>query len=386
MACLRTVPVDSIQLGPRIRKDAGDLDALAASIRELGLLQPLVVNSECKLIAGERRLEVVKRLGWKEVDVREIQSLDDLLLALRAERDENTCRKDFTPSEAVAIGREIEGMEREEARKRQQEHGGTAPGRRKENTCGKLPQAVEPGKSRDKTAEAVGMSGRTYEKAKAVVEAAEQEPDRFGALLEQMDRTGKVDGAYKKLKVEKAAEEIKAEPPPLPAGPFRVLVVDPPWSYGARAEDVTHRSANPYPGMSIEAITALPVNSMACDDCVLWLWTTNAYMREAHEIAAAWGFAVKTILTWAKDRMGTGDWLRGQTEHCLMCVRGKPTVTLSNQTTLLKAALREHSRKPEEFYALVESLCPGSKCELFARAERPGWVTHGNQTTLFSAE
>ncbi|MGA2513319.1 MAG: MT-A70 family methyltransferase, partial [Candidatus Limnocylindrales bacterium] len=89
------------------------------------------------------------------------------------------------------------------------------------------------------------------------------------------------------------------------------------------------------------------------------------------------GFEPKTILTWAKDRMGTGDWLRGQTEHCLMCVRGHPTVTLTNQTTLLHGPMREHSRKPDEFFTLVESLCPGSKLELFAREARPGWAAWG---------
>jgi hypothetical protein len=66
--------------------------------------------------------------------------------------------------------------------------------------------------------------------------------------------------------------------------------------------------------------------------------------------------------------MGTGDWLRGKTEHCILAVRGQPTVTLTNQTTLLDGPVREHSRKPEEFYALVEALCPGSKVELFAHS------------------
>lgn len=75
--------------------------------------------------------------------------------------------------------------------------------------------------------------------------------------------------------------------------------------------------------------------------------------------------------------MGTGDWLRGQTEQCLMCVTGRPVVNLTNQTTVLHGPVREHSRKPEEFYLMVELLCPGSKVELFARTTRPGWHHHG---------
>jgi N6-adenosine-specific RNA methylase IME4 len=82
--------------------------------------------------------------------------------------------------------------------------------------------------------------------------------------------------------------------------------------------------------------------------------------------------------------MGTGDWLRGQTEHCLLAVRGSPTVTLTNQATALHGLVREHSRKPDEFYVMVEALCPGSKLELFARTERPGWAAYGHETKLFA--
>src|SRR5262245_65934682 len=97
-------------------------------------------------------------------------------------------------------------------------------------------------------------------------------------------------------------------------------------------------------------------------------------MRDAFRVLDAWGFVEKTIVTWVKDRMGTGDWLRGQTEHCILAVRGKPIVTLTNQTTVLHGPLREHSRKPDEFFALVEKLCPGTKLEMFCRRSREGWA------------
>ena len=166
-----------------------------------------------------------------------------------------------------------------------------------------------------------------------------------------MDRTGKVNGVYNQLQRQQRAEAIAAEPPPLPHGPFRVLVADPPWQYG-RADDPTHQGTCPYPTMPLEAIQKLPVGPLACDDSILWLWTTNAHLRQAFDVAAAWGFETKTVLTWVKDRFGTGDWLRGQTEHCLLAVRGRPTVTLTNQSTVLEAPVRDHSRKPEEFYAV----------------------------------
>jgi N6-adenosine-specific RNA methylase IME4 len=137
--------------------------------------------------------------------------------------------------------------------------------------------------------------------------------------------------------------------------------------------------------MTLDEIRALPVPSLAHEDALLWLWSTNAYLGDAWSVARAWGFQQKTVLTWVKDRIGLGNWLRGQTEHCLLAVRGKPVVTLTNQSTLIQGAVREHSRKPEEFYALVESLCPGSKVELFARTRRKGWISHGNQLDFFPA-
>jgi N6-adenosine-specific RNA methylase IME4 len=225
------------------------------------------------------------------------------------------------------------------------------------------------------------MARRTLEKAEAVVDAAEAEPAKYGKLLADMDRTGRVNGVFRQLKVAKQAEAIRAEPPPLPGnGPYRVIVVDPPWHYEKRHEDPSHRLL-PFPSMTIDDLRATKISDIAHADCVLWFWVTNAHMREAFEVLAAWGFEPKTILTWAKDRMGTGDWLRGQTEHCIMAVRGKPVVTLSNQTTLLHAPVRAHSQKPVEFYNLVESLCPSPRyADLFSRyRHNEKWDCHGDE-------
>jgi N6-adenosine-specific RNA methylase IME4 len=95
----------------------------------------------------------------------------------------------------------------------------------------------------------------------------------------------------------------------------------------------------------------------------------------------AWGFTEKSILTWAKDRMGLGDWLRGQTEHCILAVRGRPLVELTNQTTLLHGRVRAHSEKPLEFYCLVENLCPAPRyAYLFSRYQHNDrWDCHGDE-------
>jgi N6-adenosine-specific RNA methylase IME4 len=94
------------------------------------------------------------------------------------------------------------------------------------------------------------------------------------------------------------------------------------------------------------------------------------------------------MMTWGKDRFGTGDWLRGRTEHCILAVRGHPTVTLTNQTTLLSASAGAHSAKPERFYEMVESLCPAPRyASLFHRGTtRPLWDGHGDEIALEAAE
>jgi N6-adenosine-specific RNA methylase IME4 len=251
----------------------------------------------------------------------------------------------------------------------------------RENTPGKVPQSVK-GRALDKVAKVVGKDRRTIEKARAVRDAARAEPEKFGKLLEQMDGTGRVNGVYRRLKIARQAEAIRKEPPPLPGnGPYRVASIDLPWPYEVRSEDPSKRGVRPYPTMSIEQMCVLPVASIMHEDSILWMWTTNAFMRHAYTVLDAWGFKDKTILTWDKGRFGTGDYLHGQTEHCIMAVRGKPTVELTNQTTLLRAPAREHSRKPDEFYALVESLCPAARyASLFHRGPtRPNWDGHGDE-------
>jgi N6-adenosine-specific RNA methylase IME4 len=360
---LRHLPIEAIQVSKRHRRDLA-LPSLVNSIAELGLLQPIVVDAASAiLIAGERRLEACRLLGWEDIPCH----LVDIDQIVRGEYAENVERANFTPSEMVAIGQTIEEKERSAAKERM--------------TLGKLCLGSDGGKTRNKVAAYAGISGTTYEKAKAVVMAAEAEPEKYGKLAADMDRTRRVDGAYKRLKTTRQAEAIRAEPPPLPhRGPYRVIVVDPPWLTEIRGEDLSNHRVPPYPPMSISEICAMDVASIAHPDCILWLWTTNSDFRHALQVLDAWGFEHKTILTWVKDRMGLGNWLRGQTEHCLMAARGKPTVQLTNQTTALIAPVRAHSQKPEEFYALVESLCPAPRyAYLFSREERDGWDMHGDE-------
>jgi N6-adenosine-specific RNA methylase IME4 len=369
-----TAAIDDIRIGERHRKDLGDVEGLAAEMAELGLLQPIVVKPDGTLIAGERRMRAAKMLGWTHIPVN-VVDLDDVV---RGEFAENTCRKDFTPSELVAIGQEVERIERERAKARKAHDG----------RPGKLPERQR-GDAREKIAARLGISGRTYEKARAVVDAADAEPERFGKLLADMDRTGRVNAPFKRLKVIQQAERIRAEPPPLPGnGPYRCAAADIPWAYepDGDANRAAHRGAWPYPTLTIEQACALAVGSIMHADSIVWLWVTNFILsRGLHlPVLRAWGFEPKTIVTWEKDSAGTGIWLIGQTEHVVMAARGNPVVTLTKQTTRLRGAVREHSRKPVEFYDLVESLCPAPRyCDLFSRYQHNDcWDCHGDEAPL----
>jgi N6-adenosine-specific RNA methylase IME4 len=362
---MSALPLDSIKIGARVRQDHGDIAALAQSILAIGLLRPIVVTAANDLVCGERRIEAARLLGWQEIPAR-VVSIDAIVFG---ERVENEVRKDFTMSERVAIGAIVE----------------KSLGERRGRTSGnveKIPQLAGE-KTRDVAAKKTGFgNGKTYEQAKAIVAAAKAEPEKFGKLKDDMDRTGRAAGPYKRLKVIRQGAAIRLEPPPLPgSGPYRVIVADPPWPYEIRKEDPSHRGTHAYPQMSIAQICAVNVASLAHENCLLWLWTTNHHMREAFAVLDAWGFKQKTILTWAKDRMGMGDWLRGQTEHCLLAVRGKPVVELTNQTTLLPGAVRAHSQKPIEFYHFVERLCPAPRyAYLFSRyRHNEKWDCHGDE-------
>jgi N6-adenosine-specific RNA methylase IME4 len=371
------VAIDRIIIGERHRKDFGDIDGLAENIEEIGLLHPVVIRPDGRLVAGARRIVALKKLGRTTIPV----TIIDLDKVVRGEYAENTFRKNLTLSEAADVADAIEPLERAAARKRQQASlkKGDQPPVRGISPDGK-------GRALDKVAKVVGKDRKTIQKARAVRDAAKADPEKFGKLKDDMDRSGRADGPYRRLSNLRQAAAIKDEPPPLPnRGPYRVIVADPPWPHDPTSDDPAGRGIRPYPEMTIDAICRLRVGGItpkdiAHEDAILWLWTTNYHMPFAYRVIEAWGFEPRTILTWTKDRAAYGLLLRNKTEHCIMAVRGKPLVILTNQTTELHAPVRAHSQKPEEFYTLVESLCPAPRyAYLFSREQRERWDMHGDE-------
>lgn len=194
-------------------------------------------------------------------------------------------------------------------------------------------------------------------------------------LMEKGEAKNVIDG-LRKIMISEQKAKIAAAPPVV--GSYGVLVVDPPWTFAkTREDDSTQRGRTPYPTMTEAEIKAIKLPIEA--DAIVWLWVTNAHLLsgEALRVLEAWGLQAKGIVTWAKNKMGTGDWLRGQTEHVILAVKGKPVFDQPVPSTLLAAKVGQHSEKPDEFYAMVEAYCPGTKGELFSRKERKGWTQHG---------
>lgn len=179
--------------------------------------------------------------------------------------------------------------------------------------------------------------------------------------------------AYRQAKAPEERQRIEAIKPP--QGTYQVIVVDPPWPFNSRRGDPTRQGMIPYESISLEEIKALKIP--ATNDSVLWLWVPNAFLHDAFHVLEAWGFTYHTTLTWAKNFIGLGDWLGGQTEHCLLATKGNYRVFRSNESTLLTAPKTKHSEKPDMFYELVERLCPGTKIDMFARKKREGWTCWG---------
>lgn len=169
---------------------------------------------------------------------------------------------------------------------------------------------------------------------------------------------------------------------------FPVIYGDPPWRYKTFDGKVPlpqRTKAAHYSTMSLEELKQLPVRMVAAKDCVLLLWVVDSHLDQAMALAAHWGFTYKTIaFIWDKgNRMGMGKWTRKQGEICLLFTRGDPHPKSAAVRQIIRAPRREHSRKPDEAYPAIEALVSGPYLELFARTQRAGWASWGDQADLF---
>jgi N6-adenosine-specific RNA methylase IME4 len=174
---------------------------------------------------------------------------------------------------------------------------------------------------------------------------------------------------------------------------YATILADPPWQFANRTGKIApeHRRLSRYGTMTLDEIEKLPISDFAEATAHLYLWCPNALLPEGLAVMKSWGFNYKSNIVWHKirkdggsDGRGVGFYFRNVTELLLFGVRGKNARTLApgrRQVNLLGTRKREHSRKPDEQYEIIEACSPGPYIELFARGARKGWRVWGNQAT-----
>jgi N6-adenosine-specific RNA methylase IME4 len=396
------VKIDAIKVSGRYRSEYGDIEGLAESIKAVGLLHPPIVDSEYRLIDGERRIRAVRLMGLDAIEVRVI----NVASLLQAEHDANAFAKQWTVSEKVAIGRAIE----EELSKR--------VGRPAKEMVENFPPFSQ-GKSRDLAAEKSGLgSGKTYEAAKTVVDSGVPE------LVTAMD-SGKVSisaaadvatlpvqqqkevvarGEKEILEAAKAIRTKKAEARrielqaqreeamkiPLPTGKYRCIVIDPPWEMAKFERDVRPNQTEhlDYPTMSLEELEEIELGDMAADDgCHLFCWTTQKYLRDSIHLVEQWGFTYSLLMVWHKPGGPQPfNFPQYNCEFIIYARKNAPDFIDTKQFFVcFEAPRREHSRKPDEFYDVIKRVTAGPRIEVFSREKREGFDQFGDETEKFVA-
>lgn len=181
-----------------------------------------------------------------------------------------------------------------------------------------------------------------------------------------------------------------------PTKRYRTIVADPPWRYDSHwGAGIAPRPDLGYGTMTQAELLNLPVGLWGADDSHLYIWVTNSMMAEGLQLVKGWGFELKTILTWVKGRMengrliqhiGLGHFYRNSTEHILFSVRGKLSMLNHDAPTAFVAERHQHSEKPAAFYDMVQHMSPGPYLDVFARKQRFGWDTWGDEAFDFRTE
>lgn len=179
---------------------------------------------------------------------------------------------------------------------------------------------------------------------------------------------------------------------------FSTILADPPWQFQNRTGKMApeHKRLSRYPTMKLQEIKNLPVEAILEERAHLYLWVPNALLLEGMQVMDSWGFKYKTNIIWYKiridggpDRRGVGFYFRNVTEMLLFGVRGKDIRTLPpgrTQENIISSRKREHSRKPDEQYDIIESCSWAPYIELFGRGPRKGWATWGNQAEDYTPD
>lgn len=349
-----------------------EYEGLQRSLLEHGCLDPLMVWGDI-VIDGHHRYQICKQHNIPFTTVpMEFRNRDEAKTEIIKIQ---FSRRNITYFTRCLLALEFVELEAKKARERQ-----VAGGKQK------VPQKsaeAENGETRDRIAEIAGVSHDTIAKVKLIKEKG---TEKDIAELSSPDSKTTINKVYRRIQW----EQQRTETPPFPDGKFSVIYADPPWQFEF-IESENRSVQNHYPTMSFEELALLPVSSIAEDDCVIVMWSPACMLDEAMRLMKTWGFAPHTGAVWIKESNGMGYWFRNRHELLLLGTKGKPPTPLpeNRPSSVIFAQRREHSRKPDEVYELLERMFPDfTKIEMFARPTkpRPGWVYWGNEVTSAQPE
>lgn len=347
---------------------AEEYNNLEESIKQDGCRDALILWQDT-LIDGHNRYEICTRYG---VEFKTIQKEFEDIEQVKDWMDFNQLsRRNLTPDQRqIMIGRRYN--------REKKSHGGD---RKSIGQIGTLiPTATKLAdeyKIGERTVKRYATTATEFEKLQVEKPELAKEIWSGGRTLVEVKKEEKIKTRIESI--EKQKENIKTIPEI--TGVYDVIVIDPPWNYGREYDPDGSRVANPYPEMSQDELKNMVLKSS--DNSIIWLWTTHKFIWDAKELLNLWGFKYKAILTWDKENIGMGHWLRMQTEFCLFGIKGNPIWDNTTFRDIIREKRREHSRKPDQFYTMVESICYGSKIEYFAREQREGWESTGNDINKF---
>lgn len=163
-----------------------------------------------------------------------------------------------------------------------------------------------------------------------------------------------------------------------PSKKYKTIYADPPWNEVGGGK-IKRGADKHYSLMKTENIKKLPVHTIADDDCWLFMWVTNNFLKDGLDVMESWGFRYITNIVWAKNSFGLGYYFRGQHEICLFGVKGKLKPKVRNESSLVFAKKDKHSKKPLQFYKKITNVSHSPRIELFARQKIDGWDSWGNE-------
>tara|TARA_Y100000592_G_C5447338_1_gene306722 strand:+ start:44 stop:1180 length:1137 start_codon:yes stop_codon:yes gene_type:complete len=356
---------------------------LTLNICKEGIREPLILWNNY-IIDGHNRFEIAKQfnLEYKTIN-KEFENEDEVKEWMILNQ---FGRRNLSAYQRSVLALELEDVFRIKAKENQK--GGQGGVLLKQNSA-----EANPIETRKELSKVASVSHDTIAKVKKIQEKAPQE-------IKTKLSTGEIsiNAAYKEIKKEEKKEErvnlikeqiqdIEKGNLPKLKGLYDVVSVDPPWNYEGQSKEITsfdsigRRVANPYPEMSTQEIKEIKLPLM--DDAIVFLWTTHKFLPDAFEILKEWGLEYKATIVWNKEKIGMGAWFRMQCEFCLLGIKGKPYWDNTKHRDIVIEPRRQHSRKPDSFFDIVNEITLGRKLEYFAREKRKGWDIFGNDINKF---